>query len=918
MRRKNSLEEKRDLLEKCQSVLDTRILMRLDARSLKQTHDIYELDRRVQDLVSAVEQGSNTFAELMTRESQGIKAHFDKKFDSHVQSTEERLARDQLCESFFFPEIMSRQEEVPEAFKGTCHWIFDTSADQRSRSRPWSNFRNWLENDEGVYWISGKPGSGKSTLMKYIVDADLTPQLLSNWKKDTDLLVVSFFFWEAGTAQQKSCTGLLRSLLFRIATHWPELVDLMGAQHGNRKGGVEAWKNLLPAWTDERLLFILTKFLDQKPTSVSLCAFVDGLDEFVGEEEVLLNVIRLFINTPQCKMCVSSRPEQAFRHEFKSCPQLRVQDLNHEDIERTVAGKLFPSLTKYTRIDSRELDDLNNTLIWKAQGVFLWLDLMIRDLITGARNRDTATMLWSRLERAPETINGMYTHILSSLDPLYEKESFKYFSVLLAAEEFNLRSNFLRLVCAEDEPWEHVVNFDLDYFGTAKFDSACRDFETRLIACCGSLIDIQDHLSDEGAEKKSNVKRHHRNVNFVHKTALEYVREKYKENLLDPHSHVEANTHLARGGIGLLVMSPLTSFIDNSDKWPDRNFRDGIRNTMSMISVTGSHYSTADVDKSSVVVQLDLTNRAFDSLQNLYTFVYHLEQDWYSDSRFLRRLVYLGNADDKSWLPFNDHLSGAAFFGCNHYIQSQLSSHSLAENQAENLLQSALAGIEYFLIDPMRVTSHCALAKLLTVQIVVQHKLNVEKLYFATPRGYMKIEHSTFWGAFFILLMLYSHFYSESASEPVEEALKSCITELVETFLSLGANPNSRIVYSGVIFGGTNDYQFILAESPIAVIGPSIQGLGQLGSQLKARLLSAGAVHHRRFLYFKKKRNSDLWYSLDRHSDLSERLSNRLPLSFGFIHSDEAINETLATLAEEDKLSWEDVRKEIRNSSLSF
>lgn len=32
----------------------------------------------------------------------------------------------------------------------------------------WNDFVAWLEEGDGLYWIAGKAGSGKSTLMKYI------------------------------------------------------------------------------------------------------------------------------------------------------------------------------------------------------------------------------------------------------------------------------------------------------------------------------------------------------------------------------------------------------------------------------------------------------------------------------------------------------------------------------------------------------------------------------------------------------------------------------------------------------------------------------------------------------------------------------------------------------------------------------
>ncbi|KAI4124048.1 MAG: hypothetical protein LQ338_005002, partial [Usnochroma carphineum] len=456
MRRKGVLKEKQELLEKYRRVLDTRILIRLDARALKETQDMQCLDRGVQDLVFAIEKGQNTVEELMVIQSRQIKDHIDSAFKSRTRGSEDAIARQRLLEGLFYPEIVSREEQIPEAFQGTCGWIFDSAADERSKYRTWANFRSWLETENGVYWISGKPGSGKSTLMKYIVNEDSTTRLLSDWERGTDLVVISFFFWNAGTALQKSCTGLLRSLLYQVATQWPGLAYLVSAQHGKSTREVEVSNkfHLLAAWTDQRLLSLLSLFLDQKPDSLSVCAFVDGLDEFVGDEDLLLDMIRLFRETSKCKICVSSRPEQAFRQEFRRCLQLRVQDLNREDIKRMATGKLLPSLRRHKNLpqDSDDAKWLVDNLIEKASGVFLWLDLMIKDLIRGLRNHDTLEQLKSRLDRTPDTINGVYAHMIQSLDPLYSEESAKYFRVLLVAVDLGFYTTLQRLVCAEGEP----------------------------------------------------------------------------------------------------------------------------------------------------------------------------------------------------------------------------------------------------------------------------------------------------------------------------------------------------------------------------------------------------------------------------------------------------------------------------------
>ncbi|KAI4186918.1 MAG: hypothetical protein LQ348_004157, partial [Seirophora lacunosa] len=684
MRQKSSLDAKQDLLEKYRRVLDTRILIRLDARSLQETQNIQSLDQAVRDLARKLEQGHRTVEQLLASRNQQLKDHIDSKLDKHAQATEDRLAHQRLLESLFFPDLEARQERIPGAYKNTCRWVFDFSVTGQSRTQRWSNFRKWLETGNGVYWISGKPGSGKSTLMSYIVNEDATPQLLDRWKQGTELLIVSFFFWNAGTTLQKSYTGLLRSLLYQIARQWPQIVDLMD---GNSR-------SLLPmaTWTDQRLLSLLQRFLDKKPSHVSLCAFVDGLDEFVGDEDLLLDIVRLFGKTSRCKICVSSRPEQAFREEFQMCPQLRAQDLNYEDIVQTANGRLIPVLTKSYGLSAidYQVTSLVNFLIRKASGVFLWLDLMIKDLIRGSRNRDTFVELRLRLERTPDTINGMYAHLLQSLDPLYQEETFKYFLILIAANDMGERVTLLTVILAEGEPWEHISQYEPGYFSTPRFQSVCRASKPRLVTRCGNFIEIDEPREPE--ENFDTVQDYNRRVDFVHRTAMDYVRREHRR--LDPTSSWQLRAHdlLARGYIGALALVPATYKVEEG---PNVAYlSDSIKRAMLAIRTLGST-RFSEGDGSTQSLQIELVNQAVQILHHPDLWE-GIPNDGLPDAKIdLRRVVMTLHRNRKfidSRFRTSDPLDFAAFFGCNLYVKSEMSTGVVGDEQISSLLLAAVSG----------------------------------------------------------------------------------------------------------------------------------------------------------------------------------------------------------------------------------
>lgn len=428
---------------------------------------------------------------------------------------------------------------------------------------------------------------------------------------------------------------------------------MLKSQSSQSIRGIESSTTLYAAWTDQRLLSVLETFMGQMPAHLSLCAFIDGLDEFSGDEDLLLDIVRLFSKAPQCKICVSSRPEQVFRQEFQECPLLRVQDFNYKDIHRMATGKLIPVLEKHLdkseHLYAHSVAQFVDTLIEKASGVFLWLDLMIRDLIKGAKNGDTIEQLQSRLERAPATINGIYAHIFESLDPIYHQEGLRYFAILFAAEELEIPVTLLRLVCAEGKSWDHTVQFDLDYFSTTNFELTCQRLENRFGACCGGLIDISDrreyeYLEDElwkdedmEVEKDTIILPKDREINFTHKTAMEYVRERYT-HLLGPLSLMEANAYLAQGGIGFLTLLS-SKHKCGSNAEATLIFGKSLRDTMDTISTLGHPVSDPNISKSFSSIQINLLNRMFRLLQEIHDYSYHSGQEYWSNETFTANLL---------------------------------------------------------------------------------------------------------------------------------------------------------------------------------------------------------------------------------------------------------------------------------------
>lgn len=167
----------------------------------------------------------------------------------------------QVLESLSFPVMWDREDDIAPAELATFEWIFKQP---RSVDRPWNSFKEWLKSGQGTYWISGKTGSGESTLMKYLLRHAITKQALQLWADRTDLVIASFLFWNGGNELQKSQDGLLRSLLYQCLRERRELLSLVLPD--------AATDNLIGYWTFHRLKEVFLKLIQQETVPLRICS----------------------------------------------------------------------------------------------------------------------------------------------------------------------------------------------------------------------------------------------------------------------------------------------------------------------------------------------------------------------------------------------------------------------------------------------------------------------------------------------------------------------------------------------------------------------------------------------------------------------------------------------------------------------
>lgn len=393
---------------------------------------------------------------------------------------------DQFLESLRFSEMNFRMNDVSSSHPGTFEWMFDDTTE-----RPWNNFTKWLRAGDGIYWVHGKAGSGKTTLMKFLADDHRTRDLLEQSSRKNKTLIATFYFWLSGSKLQRSLGGFLRSLLHQVMLENRTLFDFLCVDK------TILAKRGMHDWSEMELQKLLMQSIDL--LAGPICIFVDGLDEFDQGDDVdnLINLIETLSSLSKVKICVSSRPENQIVKRLSKYRQVRLQDLTAADIELCIHDSLNDAQTRFSpaTVNEKRLNYTVQVMTAKADGVFLWVHYALSSLIRGMRNEDDFEDLLDRIEELPRGISQLYSQMWNRLnedEQRYREEAATYFSY----ESFFPLSVF-ELLVALDETLQARYLDSLKSQNEVGLAERCKQLTTRILTRCAGMLEI---VPDEGSD----------------------------------------------------------------------------------------------------------------------------------------------------------------------------------------------------------------------------------------------------------------------------------------------------------------------------------------------------------------------------------------------------------------------------------
>ena len=334
-----------------------------------------------------------------------------------------------------------RREEIHNALADTNHWIWGHEA-----------FCELQSGISGALAIVGKPGSGKSVLAKTIWNELV---LQDNQQAQDKTLISSWFYCRRKGEAFVAYSSLLKSILQEILAQRQFLFGYYKSVYRRRR-----ISNLGRAWHESELEEVL-RILAESQTKLFLV--LDGLDE--AEDDKSLNIIQSIIEKSESRMKVVglSRPMDRLNRLFWTARQIVLQDENASDLRQIVAHGIKmlqcrmvgdgldsdeaaaePLTQEHSVLNSRATDvryllhesvevggfdehrgrphqaslvDLENTLTEKANGVILWVVLVLNSLLEYVEEECITTFedLVRRVDYTPLELTTFYDDMVEVL-----------------------------------------------------------------------------------------------------------------------------------------------------------------------------------------------------------------------------------------------------------------------------------------------------------------------------------------------------------------------------------------------------------------------------------------------------------------------------------------------------------------------
>ena len=386
-------------------------------------------------------------------------------------------------QSLHFAEMYWRRNDIVDPAPATCAWILDHT-----------RYHKWLDQGHGLLWIKGNPGSGKSTVLKHLLEtAEREPKQKS--------ILASFFFHGRGAPIQRNVLGLFRSLLHQILQQNRALLSDLTSLY-NKKSETEGQYGIDWTWNENQLQSFFKSNVVHTARTHQMRVYIDALDEC--GQDIALELVEFFrwFAAP-ISICFSCR-----HYPFVSLEggnEVYVEDENEHDIDNYVQDKIKAHIQSTDIAEAVQIE-----IVSRSKGNFQWVVLVMPRVLKSFKSRQSKDTILTTIRSIPAELSELYTDILDGIEEHERAQSLHFMQwTCFALRPLTLTELRFALAVTADTPYSSISQCQSSKY----YVKTDEDMQLRICDLSKGLAEV---LENNGTPI----------VQFIHQSVTDFLLEK--------------------------------------------------------------------------------------------------------------------------------------------------------------------------------------------------------------------------------------------------------------------------------------------------------------------------------------------------------------------------------------------------------
>jgi len=338
----------------------------------------------------------------------------------------------------------------------------------------------------------------------------------------------------------------------------------------------------LHAWNESRLLATLLSILKQSQIPVAVCMFLDGLDEIDGRYDTVVQMMGDLADHTNVKICLSSRPLPVFEEAFNGVPGLKLQDLTFQSIRayaRFRLSDLFHARIFHDKQKEQQARHVISTIVDRANGVFLWAVIAVRDVRDGLQGIADLDELAQAIDNLPSELESLFMIMLNRIKPAFQRDAARFLQIALHERDrasdrtryYSLRLTLCSLHLIRSQRELEDAPFVYEKVATSEIVRVCETLKTQVLSHTAGLLELtpgeRPRYHDLCPDDQPLLNM---DVNFLHRTVRDFLcNNDEARSFLARKGFTEPQVHLA---IARGRLAQLAQFLDEIRPEDGNNF----------------------------------------------------------------------------------------------------------------------------------------------------------------------------------------------------------------------------------------------------------------------------------------------------------------------------------------------------------